>query len=361
MKLLKYLFLLIILLLIGSAAYVALMNGKYEFEENIEAASPRSLLFNQVDNLKNWENWFQQKDGKTEIIYSDNPKGEGAHVRWINKSKNLKAELATREVITNSRIRQEASSEGRLAKTHYTLIWDFEQEADSSQINVHIKARQNFWSKAFNLIGKEKDLEKELKEKSAANLQKLKNKVLDDMKVYAVNVDGVKTIEAQNYLYISQATKNSPDLIAGVQEKLLLQLQENIENRNITHEGLPMIIFNSRDFNNDNAIISVALPVSDSLDFDDPQNKILKGNLPDHKAVKATLKGNYKNISELWEAVENYISENQLEKDEEINPFEILKTTSAQTENPAEQLTELYIPIKEVELRTPPPIERDSI
>ena len=61
--------------------------------------------------------------------------------------------------------------------------------------------------------------------------------------------------------------------------------------------------------------------------------------------VKVTLKGNYTNLKEAWNIANNYVKDNQLEASE-MSPFEIYVNDPGDLPNPADWMTEIYIPIK---------------
>ena len=67
--------------------------------------------------------------------------------------------------------------------------------------------------------------------------------------------------------------------------------------------------------------------------------------MPKTEALKTTLKGNYTNLSEAWTEAYKYISENNLEQSD-LKPFEIYQNDPGEFPNPADWITEIYIPIK---------------
>ena len=73
---------------------------------------------------------------------------------------------------------------------------------------------------------------------------------------------------------------------------------------------------------------------------------ILCGFMPSQKVVKTTLKGDYKNLKDAWGAANAYLEENSLEKMETSKDFEVYRTDPSADPNPANWVTEIYIPIK---------------
>ena len=66
----------------------------------------------------------------------------------------------------------------------------------------------------------------------------------------------------------------------------------------------------------------------------------------DRKVVKTTLTGDYGNLKEAWEAGYKYIADNGLELNTQSAAFEVYRTNPELQPNPAQYITEIYIPIK---------------
>ncbi len=62
-------------------------------------------------------------------------------------------------------------------------------------------------------------------------------------------------------------------------------------------------------------------------------------------AVKAILKGNYENLPEAYEKAKTYISDNNLIVDPAQKMFEVYTNDPGQFPNPADWVTEVYIPV----------------
>jgi len=91
-------------------------------------------------------------------------------------------------------------------------------------------------------------------------------------------------------------------------------------------------------------IMSNALPMKEKTVVAGDTN-ILNGYMPKMKVVKVTLKGNYTNLGAAWGEAFAYMSANNLEQSSE-KPFEIYSNDPGDFPNPANWITEIYIPIK---------------
>ena len=92
-------------------------------------------------------------------------------------------------------------------------------------------------------------------------------------------------------------------------------------------------------------IMSQAIPVQNKVTVTGDSN-VLCGYIPKTKVLKTTLKGNYTNLTKAWEVTMKHLAENNMEQSD-ILPFEIYQTDPGKVPNPADWVTEIYIPIKE--------------
>ena len=91
MKIIKRI-LLIIVLLIGVAMVVGfLMPREQHVERSITITADPAVIFDQINNLKNWENWspWIKLDPASIRNYSDPAAGTGAYYTWSSENENV--------------------------------------------------------------------------------------------------------------------------------------------------------------------------------------------------------------------------------------------------------------------------------
>jgi len=74
------------------------------------------VAFEQVNNLKNWDNWspWAKIDPNTKWVYSDNPSGKDAWYSWKSNHKNVgNGKLAIVESVANQSIATKIDFEGQ--------------------------------------------------------------------------------------------------------------------------------------------------------------------------------------------------------------------------------------------------------
>jgi len=186
-------------------------------------------------------------------------------------------------------------------------------------------------------------MEKQIAPHYERSLEKLDSIVVNSMKTYSIKINGVTEYGGGFFLYkTTNATKTNISKIMGQQYGSIgMFMGQN----NIAFNGMPFTIYHEMNMDNGTVIMSNAIPVKDKIVITDDSN-ILCDYLPKIKVLKATLKGNYSNLSEAWKTTMTYIAENDIEQSE-LNPFEIYMTDPGDFPNPADWITEIYIPIKE--------------
>ena len=87
MKLLKKIGLSLLGLVILLAAGSLFISSKLKVERSIEVAAPANAAFEQVNTLRNWEQWspWHKIDEHMLLTYSGPDGGEGASYNWFSK------------------------------------------------------------------------------------------------------------------------------------------------------------------------------------------------------------------------------------------------------------------------------------
>ena len=89
MKALKYIVLLILILTIVAAIYVATLDNKYEVSRTRIINAPIEVVYDNVNDYKNWPSWspWLERDTLAELNYSDITFGKNASYSWKSDDK----------------------------------------------------------------------------------------------------------------------------------------------------------------------------------------------------------------------------------------------------------------------------------
>lgn len=342
MKILKYLFFLFLIVIIAGAIYVATQDGEYHIEETTVLDAPVSVIFNEVNNLENWGAWGPWRSAtEDEVIeYKKTTRGEGAGFEW--KSEELgDGSITTTNVLPENSIEQQVIHNPTFAESQGRMYWKFEEVEEGTRVTLGLQGSQSFKEKlAFAF--RDNSITDIIRPRLSSGLQKLDSTVQNRMSQYTINVDGITTHGGGFYMYSTTASKISQ--VPVRMENMITEVKNYMEMNNIPQLGDPFVVYNNWDEQNNSAIYSAGI-FTPSLVITPQDSDILNAMMPVQKVVKATLKGDYKNLEEAWDSTYSYLEKNNLRPDENRQPFEVFRTDPETTPNPADWVTEIYIPI----------------
>jgi len=339
MKFLKYIFFLVLIAIIGIATYVAVQPNSFEVSRERTISAPSSVLYDNVIDFKNWETWssWVEKEPDLKFMFPEQTEGVGGSYSWEGKDGHGKMKTIAANPKTS--IVQEL----QFGNLHPSKInWTFEPtpenntkitwKMNSDKLPFLFKATAAFTGGFDNMIGP--DFER--------GLEKLDSIVIADMKMYTVNIDGVTEHGGGFYLYNTTSCKMS-DMEVKMNE-MMTKVSTYAKQNNITMAGSPFTIYHKWDLENSTLMFSSCIPTNSRVIT--AGSEILTGQLKPFKAVKTTLKGDYKNLKESWDKTFEYIATNQMEVPETGIHLENYPTDPITVPNPADWKTEIFIEVK---------------
>ena len=178
MRIVKRIILWIVTIIILLLIISMFLKRKVRIERSVIINAPSEVIFNYVNNLKNWEQWspWHQKDPNMTIVYEGPESGVKAKFTWDSKNLKLgKGVLLIKDVKTNELINMELTIGGlKPAETAFA----FEKNDNGTKVTWYI----NLDMGKNNPIGKyksvfaEKRVGKEF-EKGLATLKELVEKL----------------------------------------------------------------------------------------------------------------------------------------------------------------------------------------
>ena len=84
MKIIKRILLLLLVLVVGFLIYAAIQPSAYEISRTKTLKAPVEVVYNNVSDFKNWEEWlpWKEQDPTMKINYDAQTKGVGASYSW---------------------------------------------------------------------------------------------------------------------------------------------------------------------------------------------------------------------------------------------------------------------------------------
>lgn len=337
MRIIKYLFLLLLLSAIALSIFIATQKGSFNIERSKIINSPKSSIYNYVNDYKNWREWnsLAVGDSLINIAYSSNTVGKGSSCSWDGNqgTGNLKT-INTKE---NDSIVQTINFNGNDA----TITMSFKDTLGKTKVTWRAKGTMGFLYKALNAFNGGAD---ELFGNMFENSLSVLDKKLDyEINTYSVNVNGVTNFKETHYLAqtftseFSKVNKNTAIVIS----KISLFCQNN----NLTISGKPFVIYHTYDTTKELTKLSICIPIKDPIfliEGSDISSKTLKS----FEALKTTLQGDYSHTNKALDKSKEHIRANYISLDPTFSHIAIFTISKKDINIPSKWITEFYYPIR---------------
>ncbi len=347
MKIFKYLFFLLLIFIIGASIYIATKDGKFQVEQKEMMMVPQEVVFNEVNEFttwKKWEPWSQEAEDMI-INYGEKTSGEGASYSWSSEEMG-EGEITTTKSNPHTSIDQMITFKTPFGESTSEVYWKFEKQGDSTMVTWGMKGDQSFMEKAA-FIFQDESMNEMMQPMFKKGLDNLEEVLIEKMETYSVNVDGVTQHGGGYYMYVTTASKTSQ--VTERMPKMIGEVKNYMTSNNIEQLGNPFILYNQWNEEAGTAIYSAAIFTPSEV-ITPAESNVLNGFMPNQSTLKTTLKGDYKNLKEAWDAAYAYIQTNGLTANEGAQPFEVYITGPNENANPAKWITHIYIPLKQKEI-----------
>ena len=337
MRILKYLFLLLLLSFVALSIFVATQKGDFTVVKSQVINSPKSNVYNFVNDFRNWEDfgsWITE-DPEIKVSYPNKTIGPGASFSW--QGKDGSGDMNTAFVKENDSISQKMNYNG----TSSSVFWSFKDTIGGTKVTWKTIGKMDFSMKVYTAFnGGINKIMGKIYEKSLANL----DKTLDyEINTFSVKVDGLSKIPTTFYLNqtftseISKVTKNSRIVFY----KIITFCKQN----NIELNGKPFLLYHTYDLTKGLTRLSFCVPIKSEI-ITSAGSDILNGKLEGFDAVKTTLTGDYSHTKKALDKATVYVNANKIVVDPTFSFLEIFKTSRSEIKSPSKWVTEFYYPIK---------------
>ncbi len=339
MKFLKYILFLFLIAIIGLSIYIAVQPNSFEVTRSQTIKAPAAVIYENISDFKNWEAWssWKEENPNIKITLPEQTEGVGSSYSW-----NDDGQIGT---MTTTSLDKPTRIEQTMTVDEYPpsdVIWTLKSNGDgTTDVTRTIKGDNlSFMFKAYAAFTG--GMETQIASHFESEFEKIDSIVVNSMKVYTIEANGITEYGGGFYMY--KTTSASAGNVSNMMAQQYASILNFMDDNNIKSSGMPFTIYNEMN-DNGNVIMSNAIPVRDRVVIADGGN-ILCGYYDKTRAVKVTLKGDYSNLGEAWDTATTYLKTNNLEASEQ-HPFEIYLNDPGNIPNPANYLTEIYIPIKE--------------
>ncbi|KQB39498.1 SRPBCC family protein [Flavobacterium aquidurense] len=338
MKILKYLFLLLLLSLVALTVFVATQKGIFSVERSKVINSPKATVYNYINDFRNYEDFesWSVEDSSIKMTFPNKTSGNGASYYWDGTEG--KGNAITLKAIDGESIQQKMKYDG----TEADVNWTFKDTlAGKTKVTWKASGTMSFLFKVYTALngGSDKVIGT-IYEKSLANI----DKNLDyETKTFAINVNGV--VKKTETPYIKQTFTSEISKINKNARIVIPKLIEFSKNNGLSTNGKPFIIYHTYDTEKGLAKISICLPTNKEI-MTTSGSDILGGKLNGFEAVKTTLKGDYTHLNAAIAKTTAFINKEKITPELSWSHLEILTISKLDVKSPSKLMTEIYFPVK---------------
>jgi hypothetical protein len=354
MKILKYLFLLLLLLSVGGSVFIATQRSNFTTVKSIVIKTPKTAVYNYLNDNKNYKDWyvFDDDNSSIKLDHSKKTSGAGSYFLWTGSEGEGKTTVfGTKE---NDSIVQKTDIDGALSET----VWKLKDTIGGTKVICISKGEMSFSNKLHSFLNG--GLNKVIGRKLELSLKNLNRSLDYELNTYSVASNGVVYKKGCYYLKHTINTKLSR---LNYNVKILIPYLINFSNQNqILISGIPFVIYNSIDEIKEITNISVCLPIKRRI-FTSSGSDIICSELKGFISFKTTLKGDYSHRKTAWKKTKDFINKNRETSDKSIPLIEVYNKSSIDGLSPSKWITTYYSavqPKNNIDLE-PPSKTNDSI
>lgn len=347
MRILKYIFLLILLAVVGITVYVATQKGDFEVFKSSFIKTQRSTVFDYVNDYKNWESFgsWMQKNSDIKFIYDAKTIGSGAKCSFENGSDE--GDIRTVYVKENDSLAQKANFNG----TKATISWEFKDTIGGTKVTVYSKGKMDIMTKIRTFFkGGVSSILGDIYEKSLRNLDKT---LYYEMKTYSIKVNGI--VQRPSGFCLKQTISCRIKSVGENTKILMARMVHFFKKNKIPMAGKPFVYYDKYNVVNDFATISICIPVRQQISVSDGSD-MTSGEIIAFTCLKTTLIGDCSHSKEAWVKAKKYIANNGLKENFAGSYTEIYVKTIDDIKQPSKWITEIYIPVFPKAITLPEPI-----
>lgn len=150
---LKKILIVLVLLIAGFAAIVAMQPSEFHVERATTIAAPPASVFAHVDDLHKWEAWspWAKLDPAAKVGYEGAPSGKGAGFAWSGNDKVGEGRMTIVESRPAELVDIKVDFTRPFAGTNMSMF-TFKPAGDGTAVTWSMSGHQNFLEKAVCLV-----------------------------------------------------------------------------------------------------------------------------------------------------------------------------------------------------------------
>lgn len=342
MKILKYLLFLLLISIIGFSLYVTTKPDHYEVKRERLISAPHSMIYEYIDDYRKWSEWspWQEQDTLASLTYSTPSAGTNAYYSWEGEALG-EGKMTTEYSAPDSLMQKIEFIKPYESKADVT--WKLDRKKLGVMVTWGMEGELSFMEKAF-MIMQGKDMDALIGPDYERGLLNLDNALHDEMERYSITFPGLTEYGGGFSLFQSSSCR-IPDANKHI-AKLLEEVGSYLEREGIAAAGTPFAAIEKWDEENNTTMISAHYPVRDRI-LTPSGSTILSGYTAPGPYYKAILKGDHENLKEAYEKARFNMEKQDLMPDDLKVPFQVMVKGPKDSDNPADWITEIYLPVLE--------------
>ncbi len=335
MRFLKYILLLLLIVVIGSAIYIATLESEYNIKQSRIIKAPAEVIFDNINDYKNWQYWgpWLELDSTIVASYPEVTSGVGASYTWTGKDGI--GSIKTISIIPNKEIIQQIDFGTGSTPEVY---WEIKNTDTGNEVTWGMRGNSSFGEKVYWLT--QGGIEKNMIPMYNRGLELLEQHILKEMDKHSFNIIGEVDYGGGYYLY--QTTSCKINVIDKKMAEMFPVVIKFMEDNSIEASGKPFLLTHNWDETNKTTMFSTCIPVKERIITTDD---VLTGFLKPQKTFKTIFKGSYTYLNKAWEVAYKSLTEKGHTELDGGEPFEVYTIGPNDNPNPAKWVTEIYIPI----------------
>ncbi len=333
MRILKYVFLLMLLGLVALTVYVATQKGEFTVTRSIVIDLPRKTVARYVNDYGNWAAWSAWKQDAPDAVFrhSDISSGVGAWVQWEGTGGG--------KLTTLSSSVDSVSQKARFYDEAGQSSLRFSDTLGKTKVTWKIKGRVDFMTKINATFGGGVNgLMSDLVERS---LESLRKTLTYEIKTYSIRVSG--NARKTGGFYLKQTfTCNESDADGRI-ANALAKIEKLLRKQRTAMAGTPFVIHEAFDYPTKRVTLSVCAPLREEI-FVSSGSDISVGFLDPFYAVKATLTGDYSHRKSALKKATDWMQQKGIAEATHLKRVDVYVKYAPGARRPSQWVTDYLIP-----------------
>jgi len=332
MKALKILVIVLVGIILLFLILMALLPSKIDVSRTAIIDAPREIVYENVNNLKNWEKWspWHKMDSNAVFTYSDMFTGTGAIYTWESNNSDLgSGKYTILESYPYDSLKSEIAYNDGVVSNGF---WYFTDVDGKTKVNWGVKGDVDFLSRWVTLfidswMGP-------VFEQGLSSLKEVSEKAKDMVNMELVSTEKVYGLAIKDSIDMSNMAE-----VSEMMSRHFGSIIKFMQNNSIKTDGYPFAC--NHAFDGPKWIFSIGFPVANNqIAIEDNMYIIV---LPAGKAVKTVYKGPYEEMDVVYSGIIEYISSNNLEM---IGDSWEYYLNSPHDTKPEDLITHIYFPVR---------------